>query len=337
MHPQRKLPIEPTRIGFLHLPAELRIQIYHYVLPSDCIIFFGRHSSNIIVNYRPLMGPPEIDVLPAISKNCRLRHLQYYNFQFNICLASKVISKEAYAILYGENIFRFEIQRRFNRYRCNTPPGLLDPFDFPSRQRVFGYLQNIVLVIDFDHTRNYANGGARTRARLEKFVKILEKFECDRGNKCHLRNLSIRYLDSLNTNAHHEPYDSPPRSNTLRSLALTNDRFCIERWDAKLMFVAEPLARLKGVEHVECVGFDPWFGSCLEMCVKSEGGDVKEIDWPVRQIRRRKNKSGLRGRKSIAEISKRQWWQPKLDWREFALRNGVAYDPNYDHFFPVVG
>lgn len=301
MHLQQKLPVESSRTGFLDLPPELRIQIYRQVLPSNFIIFFNR----------PL-GPFQrsISVIPQNAEIKIVTQLPTYNFQFHVCLVSRVIAREAYGIIYGENIFIFEAQGRRDRNRCSDPPPVWDPFGFPKRQRVFGHLQKIILTIDFDQTREYSKEGSRMRASLDRFVRIMEKSEPDL-DKCQLKKLSIQYLGNT-------PRDSPG----------------FEEWASKLMFVAEPLAALKGLDHVYCAGFDPWFGACLEMCIKGEGGDIKQIDWPVKEIRRR-NPTG--GKKHPAQISERQWWQPKLDWREFALRNGASYDAAAcDHFFEVV-
>lgn len=103
------------------------------------------------------------------------------------------------------------------------------------------------------------------------------------------------------------------------------------------MFVLEPLAGLKRIESVQVTGTNPWLRSCLEICIKGEGGELEKIDWLVKKTRRKVRKGRYGSEWRYREESTRRYYQPTLDWRAFALRNEIPYDPEaYDFLFRVV-
>lgn len=96
------------------------------------------------------------------------------------------------------------------------------------------------------------------------------------------------------------------------------------------MFALEELAALRGVEEVDVTGVEPWFARCLECVMTGKGGDVREVDWPLVEITRQKGTSKKRKK---AWVTSRKWYQPMLDWKEFAERNGIEIPETIDEFY----
>jgi hypothetical protein len=69
----------------------------------------------------------------------------------------------------------------------------------------------------------------------------------------------------------------------------------------------------------------------MKLCISGKGGEVKETEWPDVQVTRKKKTVWQKGR--TAWVTSRQWWQPVVDWREFAGRNGVHVPGDVGRFW----
>lgn len=89
------------------------------------------------------------------------------------------------------------------------------------------------------------------------------------------------------------------------------------------MFVLEELAMagLEPLRDVRVEGVPQWFAECLVLSLMGKGGEaVRKMAWDEDSEERRRD------------------WQPMLDWREYAGRNGVVVPAEGERFFtPVMG
>jgi hypothetical protein len=99
----------------------------------------------------------------------------------------------------------------------------------------------------------------------------------------------------------------------------------------KFMFCLESLVSLRGIEHVQITGLPDWYATCLQLAIQGQGGEVKEVDWPLIIVKRRK-KSGTR-RYTKYSVTSRKWYQPTLNWKEFAERNNVLVPEDIDKYW----
>ena len=63
-----------------------------------------------------------------------------------------------------------------------------------------------------------------------------------------------------------------------------------------------------------------------------EGGELGEVQWPTKAVKRRPDEY-KKAKKT--EVSMQVSWQPTLDWRVFAERNGIKLPSNIGRFFPT--
>jgi hypothetical protein len=99
------------------------------------------------------------------------------------------------------------------------------------------------------------------------------------------------------------------------------------------MFGLESLTALRGIKHVAIKGVPEWYAECLEVCIKGKGGEILETEWPIAEVRRKKKSMWQNGKGKIAWATSRKWYQPKLDWKEFAERNGVGLPEDVDKYW----
>lgn len=94
------------------------------------------------------------------------------------------------------------------------------------------------------------------------------------------------------------------------------------------MFALECLAEVTGTPTVKFDGIPEWFGQCLGLRMRGEGGDLKTLEWPDKTFRR-KNHS-----RSLSKVSTKVSWQLVFDWQEFAERNGTEMPEDVGRFSP---
>ncbi|KAF2261220.1 hypothetical protein CC78DRAFT_361330 [Lojkania enalia] len=121
--------------GFLCLPTELRLQIYYYIIPRERVIPVTSPQFNKSPSAKWLHhtsepdescdqpgfsydSKPELSCKPDYPTHCTT----------NVFLMSKQTSNEALDILYGDNVFRLEIDRDDYYFRTN--------FTEPNRRRM---------------------------------------------------------------------------------------------------------------------------------------------------------------------------------------------------------
>ncbi|KAF2995115.1 hypothetical protein E8E13_004224 [Curvularia kusanoi] len=94
----------------------------------------------------------------------------------------------------------------------------------------------------------------------------------------------------------------------------------------KSMFALEVLSGLKGLTEVKFEGIPSWFSECLVLQLTSRGGpSVSVLSWPT-TMKKHKKKQKL--------VTSRAYWQPTLDWKEYAIRNGIELPADVDIYFP---
>lgn len=98
------------------------------------------------------------------------------------------------------------------------------------------------------------------------------------------------------------------------------------------MFTLEVLSGIKRLEKVTVEGPPSWFAECLVLHLTGRGGPpASTLSWPTECRMRSVHAPGERKWQRAAT---RQFWQPTLDWREYALRNGTEFPNDIDRYFP---
>ena len=97
------------------------------------------------------------------------------------------------------------------------------------------------------------------------------------------------------------------------------------------MFTLEPLVEMPTIQNIEFIGLPEWFTTCLTMRIRGEGGDLLLTEWPVKTVKRKVD--SWRADRRV-QVSTGHCSQPVYDWREFALRNGIALPKDAERIFP---
>ncbi|KAF2824399.1 hypothetical protein CC86DRAFT_408477 [Ophiobolus disseminans] len=135
--------------------------------------------------------------------------------------------------------------------------------------------------------------GTRLHGRVEYFVRTMTAHAEDEGKKSLLKRLSVIV----------EP--SPMQYQIME----------------EYMFALGALCALNPIAEVCIMVVPEWFKKCIEMKVKGLGRDVEVVDW--------KNKG--RGGEKVGV--RRKWFQPMLEWKDFAARNGIGLPEGVDRFW----
>jgi hypothetical protein len=195
-------------------------------------------------------------------------------------------------------------------------PRIFGPFGDSDRLPLLRNLRSIHITINLnDHTHWSVK---RQRARLEYFVSILKQHADDKHKSSLLQDLQITF-GKLHRTLHQIRYHPRP---------LPAPAHAVEE---KYMFGLESLTALRGIKDVEIKGVPEWYAQCMKLCISGKGGEVKETEWPDVQVTRKKKMVWQKGR--TAWVTSRQWWQPVVDWREFAERNGVDVPGDVGRFW----
>jgi hypothetical protein len=102
------------------------------------------------------------------------------------------------------------------------------------------------------------------------------------------------------------------------------------------MFDLEVLSGLKRqLKKVTIEGPPSWFAQCLVLHLTGRGGPpVSTLSWPTKLKRRKTTRVPSKQKWKFKRVTTRQFWQPTLDWREYALRNGIELPDDIDRYFP---
>jgi hypothetical protein len=200
---------------------------------------------------------------------------------------------------------------------------MFGPLGLPYRIHLLRDLRRIELTLIVDELTSWSR--LRHRARTQYFVDTLQEHAGDANRQSLLTQLRV-HIRAME-----------------RGFRCVRPRWSIDdlrrkeksgKWtiSEKVVFVLEPLASLQGIVDVAIHGAPDWLKQCLEMRIRGEGGELKTLEWPAKVVKRKQKGS----RKKVElEVSMRKGWQPVLDWRQFAVRNGIALPADIDAFFPV--
>ncbi|KAF2877586.1 hypothetical protein BDV95DRAFT_481506 [Massariosphaeria phaeospora] len=301
---QWRRPNKPS--GFLALPAELRVRIYHLLLPYGQKIKFETVTSG-----RPGIRKPESswfahtvdgrDRVPLGPAECAL---------FRV---SKFVSDEARAVLYGENKFCFMVDSNQHIPLSLHSPLVFGPLGLGHRLGLLRNLRTIHLDVDTNDA-DVAWAVRRHRGRLDLFARILNEHAGDANQESLLTRL-------------HVALHARPTSSETALIAETG-----QQRRTRHMFALESLAALRGIEEVHIEGVPPWFGECLERCMQGQGGDVLAVEWPDVWVKRKAHPNA-RPKKRL--VTTRKCYQPIFNWKEFAERNGIAVPEDIDKYWAV--
>lgn len=318
---------------FLDLPAELRVGVYHCLLPAGLTISFTIKS--YLDNWWYVWGMPKHTEGTVSRHGSRKMRLGEASPQEHNCtslfLVSKFVSAEARgktpcssmchdpintrpAVLYGENTFQLMVDGLPHKPISIASPLIFGPLGEPNRLHLLRNLRSVELVVSLDDNNNWVV--KRHRGRLDHFVQIIKQHADDINQKSLLKYFKVRVEFFLETEA---PF----------STAYTWYRRPAKNVE-KFMFGLESLAVLRGIEEVEVAGVPEWYAKCLELCIQGKGGDVEEINYPLVEIKRTK---GWGGPKRKVWVSTKKWYQPALNWKEFAERNGIGVPEDIERFW----
>jgi hypothetical protein len=236
------------------------------------------------------------------------------------------------AVLYGKNHFVINIDGTPHYPVSLQSPEVFGPLGLPDRLSLLRDLRKISITLDpkVHDTQYWVN--RRHRGRLGLFVKILKESAEDENQKSLLKVLKVHLerpcrptQDDLPVFAHSAPL--VPQSVPLLT---PEERWLLNEEAEKNQFALEALAPLRGIKEVHITGVDKWFAQCLQLCIQGKGGDVKDIKYPYRKLKRRKE--GTRKTKEYVRNTKK-WYMPGLDWKEFAERNGIKLPADIERFW----
>jgi hypothetical protein len=211
------------------------------------------------------------------------------------------------AVLYGSNTYHFTISSTAHHPVSLRSPQIFGPFGEQDRLPLLRNLRSIYIEVILNDNSHW--GVKRQRARLEYFIEILKQNADDDNKKSLLQELKVTMSDRV-TKTWHNRCSRPPHQ-------LDKEKY---------IFGLESLVGLRGIKDVEVTGVPDWYAQCLQLCVEGKGGEVKETDWPKVQA-----KKGKAWSKKL--VSTRQWWQPMLNWKEFAEQNRVECPKDIEKYW----
>jgi hypothetical protein len=165
-----------------------------------------------------------------------------------------------------------------------------------------------------------------------EFGRLIITHKCARRERDHIQH----FVDAFNDRA-----EDPDQHSMLHTLKV---RIPEGEPRAGEKFELEVLSGLKRqLKKVTVEGPPEWFAKCLVLHLTGRGGPpVSTLSWPtklVRQkppklVRRKTTRVPSMQKSKFKSVSTRQFWQPTLDWREYALRNGIELPDDIDKYFP---
>jgi hypothetical protein len=99
-----------------------------------------------------------------------------------------------------------------------------------------------------------------------------------------------------------EHADAEAKASLLTDLSVTMGLVGAIRYqqdmDARNIFALEELAPLRGIENVDIGGensaaMPDWFAKCLQCCIQRRGGDPKEQDYSLVEVKQKKKGAGF--------------------------------------------
>ncbi|USP73568.1 uncharacterized protein yc1106_00842 [Curvularia clavata] len=317
-----------TSFRLLDLPTELRYHVYSFVLPTDRNITFDRVS----------LGNGKFDFFAYCLQPCGRasvpigrkpyhsyagsRREDYIAVATQLFRVSKFVSNEAQSVLYGMNTYTFVVHGRRLWPNSLRNPYIFGAFGYPNRLSLLRNLRRIHIAVTHDVDSHWAV--KRQRARLEYLVEILKEHADDDNQKSLLQDLTVDFRPTSVGIGKNSGFSLDPRFHGPRRVPEDAEKF---------MFGLESLVALHGIKDVRVTGLPEWYARCLQLCIQGKGGQVEETDWPLVQVKRRVN--GVRRGKKTYWTTLRRWYQPMLNWIEFAERNEIPVPDDVSKFWEV--
>jgi hypothetical protein len=150
-----------------------------------------------------------------------------------------------------------------------VPTDVFGPLRLANSLRL---LRRIELEVKLDTSRpNLYWPMKKQRASLQHFVKVIKQQTDDDSKKSLLKKLSVKICAE-------DPW-------TRRHLRIMGDDPRL--YEDPVMFAAEELLPLRGIENVEITGVPAWYAECLQCCIQGREEDVNKHDYP--QVKKRVN------------------------------------------------
>lgn len=198
-------------------------------------------------------------------------------------------------------------------------PYIFGAFGHPHRLALLRNLRRISIHVAPDIDSHWAV--KRQRARLDYLVEILKEHADDHNQKSLLQDLSVHF-SLISTQFGRGP--RRPHTWICVKLPLQAEKF---------MFGLESLAALRGIKDVRITGLPEWYARCLQLCIQGKGGQVQETDWPLMRVKRRVRTRSGRKQTYWVTVTLRKWYQPMLNWIEFAGRNDIPVPDDIGKFW----
>ncbi|KAF2824400.1 hypothetical protein CC86DRAFT_296989 [Ophiobolus disseminans] len=317
----------------MDLPAELRVYVYSYLLPYNVAISFEQN-----VAFKPSKKQDPWWLVEATSKdqqdtvpiamgrqhwNLRSRKARnsddWLRVQTQIFLVNKEVSNEARAVLYGSNTYKFTIDGSAHFPVSLASPLIFGPFGDKDGLRLplLRNLRSIYIEVLLNADSHWAI--KRQRSRLECFVDVLKQHSDDEDRKSLLQELTICVRIPVTPPRHHYT-----QAGTQITIPTDAERY---------MFGLENLSMLCGIKDVRISGLPDWYMQCLKLCIQGKGGEVQGTDWPLVQVKRTLTSAKWTKKTKQFWVTTRKWYQPTLNWKEYALRNSIDTPEDIDKYW----
>jgi hypothetical protein len=76
-----------------------------------------------------------------------------------------------------------------------------------------------------------------------------------------------------------------------------------------------------------------WFAKCLQCCIQARGGDPKEQDYSLVEVKQKKKGAGFAKKPKWFET--KQWYSPEYNWAEFAECNGIELPEGFEAYYEI--
>jgi hypothetical protein len=184
---------------------------------------------------------------------------------------------------------------------------LFGPLEQPNHTGILRELQSVEL--QFGNPICSISGANRERDHLQHFVDAFNDRAEDPGQQSALHTLKVRISEYITV---------------------------VLGTDLGENFTLEVLSGLKRqLKKVTVEGPPSWFAQCLVLHLTGRGGPpVSKLSWPTKIKRRKITHVPSKQKWKFKRVSTRKDWQPTLDWREYALRNGIELPDDIDRYFP---
>ncbi|KAF2714244.1 hypothetical protein K504DRAFT_371526 [Pleomassaria siparia CBS 279.74] len=259
-------------------------------------------------------GPSRFLNLPAELRIIIYKLLLPHTFDIGLVDGRHTqVSAEARHIFYSGNNFCLTLDGHAHYPVSLQSPDMLGALGHPCRLSLLRDLRNVHITIDPMMVKRQYWVHRRYRGRLSLLVQILKQYADQVNRRSMLKSLKVHFV-------------APPANP--RGYGDDYYDFLVEEV-SKNLFMLEELAPLRGVEEVVITGVPDWFALCLQLCIQGKGGHVNTAEYPKKEVRERIGRKT--SKKFVTRwVSTKEWHMPNLDWREYAVRNGIQLPADAD-------